>query len=66
MVFAVNSSVVENIELTADAGKVWVALRPPNADPPPAGYIATIRSLLAQAAAARTSGTTTSTTTGTN
>jgi pilus assembly protein CpaB len=65
MVFAVNSSVVENIELTADAGKVWVALRPANADAPAAGNITTIRSVLAQAAAARNSGTTTSTTTGT-
>jgi Flp pilus assembly protein CpaB len=53
LVFAVSDAIVPSLELTADAGKVWVALRPANATSPQGG-VTTVNSVLARALLAAT------------
>ena len=49
LVLAVNSSVVPSLQYINDQGKIWVALRPPNAVDPRPG-VTTLNSVFAQAA----------------
>jgi pilus assembly protein CpaB len=61
LVLAVSTALVPQLELTADAGKIWVALRPAKATAP-VGGIATIGSVLALAGSSVASNTSTSNT----